>query len=395
MNLVRDRQRDRRTDEWPADPWDDPDATTALVVERPRRAFVISKIAVYTAFCLLLVGLLVAGAAGLWYLQRVNPPGDPGRKVGFTVRADDTLESISVRLKDAGFVSDAPLFRWYVERNGGLEITAGYYEIRPNDHMGNVLAVLRTPPSQTFTRVTFPEGFTVERMARRLAETVPRLRAIDFERAATNGEIRSRFQPADVDSLEGLLFPDTYQVSNGESEAQVVERMVALMERVGNQENIDSRAAELNLTPYQVLVIASMIEREAKVDEDRSKIARVIFNRLFLGMPLQIDATLYYQQDPSTPFPVLRSLDTPYNTYLYTGLPPTPIANPGRASIQAALNPAPNPPPGDPICRELPRDTPCIYLYYVVIDEDGRHAFAATLEQHEANIERARAAGVL
>jgi UPF0755 protein len=387
--------RDRTAHDWPADPWDDPDVTDALVVERPRRSWLVSKVVVYTAFCLLLVALLLAGAAGLWYLQRVNPSGDPGRKVSFTVNADDTLETLSVRLKDAGFITDAPLFRWYVERNGGLEIIPGYYELRPDDHMGNVLAVLRTPPSLTYTKVTFPEGFTYARMARRLAETVPRLSALDFEKAATDGSIRSRFQPPEVDSLEGLLFPDTYQVSNGESEAQVVERMVALMERVGGQENIETRAPQIGLTPYQVLIIASLIEREAKVDEDRAKIARVIVNRLYLQMPLQIDASLYYQQDPKTPFAVLKAIDTPYNTYLHTGLPPTPIANPGRASIQAALNPVPNPPPGEPICKELPRGTPCLYLYYVVIDEEGHHAFAATLEQHEANVQRARELGLL
>jgi len=144
-----------------------------------------------------------------------------------------------------------------------------------------------------------------------------------------------------------------------------------------------------------VLIIASMIEREAKVDEDRAKIGRVIYNRLFLGMPLQIDATLYYGQDAETPFRVLKERDTPYNTYRYPGLPPTPIANPGRASIRAALNPSPNPPPGDPICLELEPSAPCLYLYYVLADAEGRHAFASTLEQHERNIAAAIAAGVL
>ncbi len=99
----------------------------------------------------------------------------------------------------------------------------------------------------------------------------------------------------------------------------------------------------MGFEPYQVLIVASLVEREAKVPEDRAKIARVIYNRLFLDMPLQIDASLYYQQDGERPFSELKELDTPYNTYLHTGLPPTPIANPGRASIQAALHPAAEP----------------------------------------------------
>lgn len=382
-------------DDWSHDPWDDPDVTDAIVIERPRRGWRPMRFFVYTLGCLMLVGIMVLGAVGLWYVQRVNPPGDPGAPVNFTVNADDTLETLSLRLKDAGFITDAPLFRWYVQHNGGLELTPGYYLLRPDDHMGNIVRVLRTPPSQTYTKVTFPEGFTYERMGRRLDEKIPRLSASDFDEAATNGQIRSKYQPDGIDSLEGLLFPDTYQVSNSESEAQVVERMVGLMERVVGQENIDTRSGEVGLTPYQVLIVASLIEREAKVAEDRPKIARVILNRLFFNMPLQIDASLYYQQDSDRPFSELRDLDTPYNTYLHTGLPPTPIANPGRASIQAVLNPAPNPSQGDPLCLGLARGVPCVYLYYVLIDQDGRHAFAATLEQHEANVQRARDLGLL
>ena len=112
-------------------------------------------------------------------------------------------------------------------------------------------------------------------------------------------------------------------------------------------------------------------------------------------MELGIDATLYYGQPSDTPFSELKALDTPYNTYLRKGLPPTPIAAPGRASIEAAMNPVANPSLGDPLCAELPDGTPCLYLYYVIADEEGGHAFAATLEQHEANIEAARQKGLL
>ena len=118
--------------------------------------------------------------------------------------------------------------------------------------------------------------------------------------------------------------------------------MVKLMERVGRQEGLDGAQAKVGFDPYQVLIVASMVEREAKVDADRAKIARVIYNRLAMGMLLQIDATLLYKQNPNLSFAELKAIDTLYNTYLYEGLPPTPIANPGRASIRAALNPAPN-----------------------------------------------------
>jgi UPF0755 protein len=117
-------------------------------------------------------------------------------------------------------------------------------------------------------------------------------------------------------------------------------------------------------------------------------------------MELQVDASVLYGRDvagidPDTPFSELRQIDTPYNTYMHTGLPPTPIANPGRASIRAALNPAPNPPPGDPICVNLPEPSQCYYFFYVLANEEGGHAFAATFEQHDANVAAARAAGLL
>ena len=380
---------------WEGDPWDDPDVTDALVLERPRRNWSGLRWFAYTVGVLALVAQLVVGAVGFWYVREVNPEGEPSEPITFTVEPDDDLRSITERLLERDFIVNAGLFEWYVERQGGLEIVAGYYELRRSDHMGNILRALRTPPGQTYTRVTFPEGFTLARMAERLGNEVPRLEPDDFLAATSDGSVTSPYLPAGVSSMEGLLFPDTYEVSNEETARQVAQRMSDLMARVGRQLDLEGRAARLGLTPYQVLIVASMIEREAKLDEDRAKIARVIYNRLFIGMPLQIDATLYYGQDPDTPFAELRALDTPYNTYLRTGLPPTPIANPGRASIEAALAPGPNPGRGDELCVGLPDGVPCAYLYYVLIDDVGRHAFAVTLEQHEANIQRAREAGVL
>jgi len=259
--------------------------------------------------------------------------------------------------------------------------------------MGDVMAVLATPPAATFTKVTFPEGFTVAQIGRRLQERTLRLDAERFVEEASAWQDPVLLRPADVTSLEGLLFPDTYQVSGDESETQVIVRMLRLMERVARQENLAESRRLVGLDPYEVLIVASMIEREAKLEEERAIIARVIYNRLELGMPLQIDATLYYGAAPGASFSELKALDTPFNTYLRKGLPPTPIANPGRASIRAALAPAANPSSGDALCVGAPR--PCRYLYYVLADDKGRHAFSATLAQHEANVAAAIAAGIL
>lgn len=380
---------------WAVDEWDE--VGEADAVEPMRRQNRIVKWVVWLALVLVTVIVIVVGYVGWWYLGRVRPDGELTEPVPFTVDEFDTLTTLTNRLERDGFVDDASVFRWYIEQKGGLELTPGFYQIRLGDHMGNVLARLRTPPDQTYQRITFPEGFTIEQMADRLVAEMPRLDRDLFLQAARNGFIRSEFSQAGQPSLEGLLFPDTYQVSNADNEAQMVERMVALMERVaGDQEDLVEGAAALGRTPYEVMIVASMIEKEAKLDEDRPKIARVIYNRLAIGMNLQIDATLYYQNDRDTPFPILRQRPGPYNSYLNAGLPPTPIANPGRASIQAALNPAPNPPPGDPICQALADPTlDCLYLFYVLANEQGGHVFAATIEQHEANVQRARDLGLL
>lgn len=394
MSSVDDPELTRRRSDWAVDEWDEVGAVPS--VEPLRRQSRVVKWAVWATFGLVMVLVLVGGYVGWWYLGKVQPDDDRRGPVAFTVREGDTVESVAARLETRGLIVDRSVFTWYVERKGGLELTPGFYQIPTGDHMGNVLARLRTPPDQTYQRVTFPEGFTIAQMADRLHDEMPRLGVDAFVQAASSASVQARFSKPGEASLEGLLFPDTYQVSNADNEGQVVERMIKIMERVADQEDLEARAAALGRTPYEILTIASIIEKEAKLDADRPKIARVIYNRLFIGMNLQIDATLLYGQPPGSSPSALAKVPGPYNTYLNPGLPPTPIANPGRASIRAALNPAPNPPPGDPVCRVLPDPTQnCVLLFYVIADEDGGHVFAATAEQHEANVRAARDKGLL
>jgi len=334
--------------------------------------------------------VLIAGAVGWWYLGKINPQGDPSALQSFTVPEAADFDDVTELLFEQDYISDVGVWERYVG-DEQVDIVPGFYQLRLNDHMGNVLARLRIPPAQTSTSVTFPEGFTIERMARRVDAVIERMDEAEFIASAENPSVFARWLPPGTDTLEGLLFPDTYSVSNADTEPQLLDRMIALMERVGEQEDLEAKARQLGYTPYEVLIVASLIEREAAVAVDRAKISRVIFNRTFVGMNLEIDASVYYGRnrsgiDPDLPFSALRQIDTPWNTYLRNGLPATPIANPGRASIRAALNPAPNPAPGDPICVDLPNPSECFYFFYVLANEDGGHAFAATFEQHEANI---------
>lgn len=384
-------------DDWTEDPWDDPsrlndgggvDTDVADPVSLERFRDILRLISIVVVALTLLFGLV-----GWWYLRQVNPAGEATSTETFTVVQGDTMDEVSKRLEDQGIISSAGVFRWYVARNGGIELEPGFYTVRARSHMGDIMAVLNTPPSITYTKVTFPEGYTVAQIARRLEDKTARLTEADVLAAVADPAIVANLRPDGQTSLEGLLFPDTYLVSGDETATQVLQRMISLMEDVAREEGLNEAQSKVGYSPYKVLIVASMIEREARLDEDRSKIARVIYNRLEAGMPLQIDATLYYGAPEGATFADLKAIEGPYNTYLKKGLPPTPIASPGRASIRAALNPANNPASSDPLCAQTPK--PCRYLYYVLADTDGRHVFATTLAQHEANVEAARAAGIL
>lgn len=381
--------------DWTDDPWDTPstidDYASEPTIEVPTRWRRNLRLAGLTV----VVATLLFGAVGLWVVHQLNPGGTAAAAVNFTVNEGDSLRSIAERLEKQNYIVNATVFRWYVSRNGGITVLPGYYAIKPHDTAGNIMRILNTPPAQTFSKITFPEGLTVEQMADRLQSEVTYMNASKFVEAASDGSVTSKYLPAGVTSLEGMLFPDTYQVSGDDTERRVLQRMVGLMERVMRQEKVDDARQRTGFSSYQILVIASIIEREAKVPEDRAKIARVIYNRLALNMPLEIDATLLYGQPPDASVNVLKKIKSPYNSYLRKGLPPTPITNPGRASIQAAMAPAPNPLANDPICRGLSSGSSCQYLYYVLADADGRHVFAATYAQHLLNVEKARQAGLL
>jgi UPF0755 protein len=182
--------------------------------------------------------------------------------------------------------------------------------------------------------------------------------------------------PKDTPNLEGFLFPATYDMDAGAPASRLVaEQLEAFQERFGAEEA--RRARDLHITPYQLLTVASMVEREALVPGDRAKIAAVIYNRLRSGMPLGIDATIYYAVEQARGIATYTGeltesqlhIDSPYNTRTHAGLPPTPISNPGMASIEAAVHPAHVP-----------------YLYYVAgADGCGEQVFSTTYAQFEVD----------
>ena len=380
---------------WHDDPWDrvtdvSDDALESTPSELRHLRGVTRTVAIVVASSLLLLG-----AMGWWTVGVLNPSGTPGVAVNFTVNEGDTISAVASRLDEAGIISNATIFRWYVSTKGTIALTPGYYALKPRDNAGSVIEALSTPPAQTFISVTFPEGMTVAQMATRLSEKMTFMKAEDFVAAANSPDTASTLRPKSVSSLEGLLFPDTYQISGDDTESRVVARLSSMMERVSRQVDLAAGAKARGFSPYEVLIIASLIEREAKVSSDRPKIAQVIYNRLSKKMKLEIDASVKYGQDPAMSWTDMKATDTPYNTYINAGLPPTPIANPGKASIQAALAPFGTPPASDAACVGLPVGVKCEYLYYVLADEAGGHVFATTYDQHLVNVEKSKVAGLL
>ena len=380
---------------WHDDPWDRVNEVPEDLLESTPREFRQLRGVTRTVAIVVVASVLFLGSLGWWAVGVLNPSGEPGVAVNFTVNEGDTISSVASRLHSAGIISNATIFRWYVSTKGTIALTPGYYALKPKDNAGSIIEALSTPPAQTFISVTFPEGMTVAQMAQRLSEKMTFMKPEDFMAAVNSTDTASELRPKSQTSLEGLLFPDTYQISGDDTESRVVARLVSMMERVSRQVELTAGAKARGFSPYEILIIASLIEREAKVATDRSKIAQVIYNRLSKKMKLEIDASVKYGQDPSMTWTEMKATDTPYNTYINAGLPPTPIANPGKASIQAALAPFGSPPTSDPACTGLPAGVKCEYLYYVLADEAGGHVFATTYEQHLLNVEKSKTAGLL
>ena len=169
--------------------------------------------------------------------------------------------------------------------------------------------------------------------------------------------------------MEGMLFPDTYEIDDDTDERTFIRRLVTQLDSNLDALDVEARAADLGVSPYEVVVIASLIEEEARVPGDRAKISRVIHNRLEQGIPLGIDATSRYEAEIAGRGRdgIDFTSDSPYNTRRVAGLPPTPIAGAGRASLEAALNPE----AGD-------------WIYYVLKDAEGNHAFLETAREFQA-----------
>ena len=316
--------------------------------------------------------LLVAGAtiAAVRYYGYCASGGDTHATVRFTVTQGESGEDVVRRLASAGVTHCGGLAgRLLLQRSGrAAEIRAGTYVLATNMTFDQVIARLTAAPTPVPTvDVTIPEGYDLSQIADRVERDLG-IPATQFLHLVRGGGIAlPPYLPASAPTPEGFLFPATYEfVRGGTAPGEVVRKMLSAFSSEASDLHLTQGAARLGLSPYQVVTVASMIEKEAKIERDRPLIAAVIYNRLKRGMTLGIDATLLY--DDPTPDGRLSESDlrspSPYNTRIHAGLPPTPIASPGAASLRAALSPA-----------------HVDYLYYVLCGADGHHVFSDSYGQ--------------
>ncbi|MFD0588233.1 endolytic transglycosylase MltG [Paenibacillus sp. GCM10027627] len=331
---------------------------------------------------------LVAGI-GLYFVWSNLQPVAKGETKKVEISRGMSANSVADLLESEGIIKNGSVFGYYLQlKDEGSKFQAGVYELAPGMDNATIIEKLNTGDTvaEETVRFTIPEGYTVLQIADKLhAEgIVDKAKFMELaEKEQTWGDAESVQGIPKSDKLhkrlEGYLFPETYEVRDGSKPEDVITRMLVETDRKlsslpeGWQDVMEASGRTL----HEILTIASLVEREVVVDEERALVAGVIYNRLASPMRLQIDATVQYALDAPKAKLSLSDLEinSPYNTYKIDGLPPGPIASPSLESIEAALYPA---------------DTK--YLFYVTKKDGSQtHLFAETFKEHQRNIELSEA----
>jgi UPF0755 protein len=310
--------------------------------------------------------------AGAWWVMRTLSPvagtGSDEGAVRFVVAPGDTLGRVAQRLETKGLVRDARTTRWLARYEGvSSEIKAGEYALSPDRSTPEILEILTEGRVETHA-ITIPEGLRASEIADRLAEA----ELVDREAfLAIVGDPASLARHGiEGESLEGYLFPDTYRFARGLSPERIVDAMVT--EFLAAYRALEPEAAQSGLSMRELVTLASIVEKETGAPEERPMIAAVFLNRLERGMRLETDPTVIYgieDFDGNLKRLHLEDASNPYNTYRIPGLPPGPIASPGRLALEAVLRPA-----------------DIDYLYFVSRN-DGTHVFSKTYAEHTRNVD--------
>ncbi|MDE3810933.1 endolytic transglycosylase MltG [Sinorhizobium meliloti] len=323
-----------------------------------------SQVVIFLNFVMTVVVFVALAAAGAVYyaMHEYEKPGPLEANKNFIVRSGAGISEIASNLERNEIITDSRVFRFVSEAYLSNDtLKAGEYEIKAHASMQEIMELLKSGKSILYS-VSLPEGLTVKQMFHRLADD-----------PVLVGDLPAELPP------EGSLKPDTYKFTRGTDRNEIVKQMTAAQKALV-QQIWEKRDPDLPVSTIEEFVtLASIVEKETGRADERPRVASVFINRLEKGMRLQSDPTIIYGIFGGDGKPadraILRSdLDkqTPYNTYLIRGLPPTPIANPGRAALEAVANPSRTP--------EL----------YFVADGTGGHVFAETLDEHNANVRRWR-----
>jgi UPF0755 protein len=326
-----------------------------------------------TVMVVLLAPLLMGS---VYVLSKVKHSSDSATDVIVEIKQGWTPAQVGDALAAAGVIQSSKEFQQVAATAQFTGYAVGRYDFVSGSSARAALDTLRGGPATQVPdiKLLLPPGLTVAQVAARVGKLEGKSTE-KFQQALTSNLVRSKFQPTDGTSLEGLTWPDTYFIGAAESENEILARLVRTFDAKGDAVGLATPGT--GLTPSQTVIVASLVEAEAGSLEDMPLIAAVIENRLKQGMPLQIDATLCYAKGGCPPVPTEKDkkIESPYNTYLVNGLPPTPIRTVSAASLKAALNPA-----------------LVNYLYYVS-DKNGKTYYAATLPEHERNVAKARSVG--
>lgn len=338
-----------------------------VAARKPRRFF--RYVAVL--FLLALIGIVAAGSWWWWQLNR--PVEHAAADQIITIEPGTSTQAIINRLSEIGIVRHPMLLRIHLRLTGrGADLKAGAYRfdspISPLQALGKIQRA-----EVAFERVTIPEGFNRFDIAATLAEKTGLATEEEFLRLMDDTELIEKLSP-NARNLEGYLFPDTYNYTEQTTPEELIGAMVGRFNEVFTPE-WTARASRLRRSVHEVVTLASIIEEEARRPDERPRISSVFWNRLKIRMPLASDPTFIYaaimarDYDGNPNQPRHRTRVTPYNTYKVAGLPPGPIASPGRASLEAAL---------------YPENTD--YLYFVVSGTEGYHKFSRTSAEHDVAV---------
>lgn len=361
-----------------------PDDQLKRLQEQRHEKRIVRKIVMYVGIAIIAIAL-IGSISSYFYISNALKPVDPDNKkaVKIELPIGSNIDTISQTLEDKGVIRNAKIFKYYTKFKNASGFQAGTYQIPPSMSIDDIIKSLKTGKvyRKADLQITIPEGLTLDRIGNIIAKNTD-YTSKEFMKLVTNEkfikEMKAKYPETvtkDINGkdirykLEGYLYPSTYDFfTKKPTLEEIVEKMIAQTDAIVR--SYEPQLKELGMTPHEFLTFASLLEREATAQTDRETIASVFNNRIEQGMPLQTDPTVLYALGEHKDRVLYKDLEVknPYNTYLNKGLPPGPIANAGRASLDATVDPAKTK-----------------YLYFVA-DKDGNNHFAETYVEHQNNV---------